>query len=175
MKNQQNEKPDVRYGNPSDNHGHTILRLLDSWPNFSFTTCETKQPFASNSPQAFLNLICLTILITLRPLTQFQPKIRVTNLQKLVLKIVLLDNCFSDLFTEVQIWYWEPFMFGLECCLRKLKQIPAKTWLFLTIGVTNKNIKSKGNFADHHGHNVLRLFNVLANFAFTKCEKKRDY
>ena len=36
----------------------------------------------SNLPQAPLNLICLTIFVILRPLTQFSPKIRATNLQK---------------------------------------------------------------------------------------------
>ena len=33
--------------------------------------CIWKQFFASNSLQAPLNLICLTILVALRPLTQF--------------------------------------------------------------------------------------------------------
>ena len=37
----------------------------------------------SNSPHTPLNLICLTIFVTLRPLAQFEPKIRATNLQKI--------------------------------------------------------------------------------------------
>ena len=44
--------------------------------------CFWKQFFASKSPQVPSNLISLTILVTARSLTQFQPKIRVTNLQK---------------------------------------------------------------------------------------------
>ena len=44
--------------------------------------CLCKQYFASNSPQIPSNLICLTIFVIVRHLAQFQPKIRVTNLQK---------------------------------------------------------------------------------------------
>ena len=40
---------------------------------------------------------------------------------------------------------------------------------FLTIGAVKKN-KSKINFADNHGHNVLRLFDTLTNFLFTTSE-----
>ena len=36
----------------------------------------------------------------MRPLTQFQPNIRETKWQN-VLNFVLLDNSFSDLFTEI--------------------------------------------------------------------------
>ena len=42
-------------------------------------------------------------------------------------------------------------------------------------GAVNKDEKSKGNFADNHFHNILRLFNVLSRFTFTKSETKRDY
>ena len=44
--------------------------------------CLWKQISAFNSPQAPSNLISLTILVTLRPFTQFQPKIRAIKLQK---------------------------------------------------------------------------------------------
>ena len=50
-----------------------------------------------------LSLIVLTILVALRPLTQFQPKIRATNLQKSAKICLTFDNYFSELFTEVQI------------------------------------------------------------------------
>ena len=43
--------------------------------------CLRKQFFASNLPQTPSNLICLTFFVTLRPLTKFQPTIRVTNMQ----------------------------------------------------------------------------------------------
>ena len=32
--------------------------------------------------------------------------------------------------------------------------------MFLTIGEVHKDIKSKGKFADKHGHNILQLFDV---------------
>ena len=63
-----------------------------------------KQFLASNLSQIPSNLICLTNFVILVSLRQFKPKIRATNLQK-ALKLVLLDNYFLDLFTEVQIWY----------------------------------------------------------------------
>ena len=57
------------------------------------------------------------------------------------LKFVLLDNYFPDLFTEVKIWYWKSFMFGLVRFFRKIKSIPAKIWLFLTVKAVNKHEK----------------------------------
>ena len=41
-----------------------------------------KQSLASHQPHTTSNLICLTIFVNLRPLKQFQPKVRATNLQK---------------------------------------------------------------------------------------------
>ena len=41
-----------------------------------------KQFFVFNWPQTSSKLICLTIFVTQRPLTQFQLKIRATNMQK---------------------------------------------------------------------------------------------
>ena len=63
--------------------------------------CLQKQHFASNSTKTPSNLICFTILVTLRPLTQNQSK----EFLRKVIKFVLIDNYFSYLFTEVQIWY----------------------------------------------------------------------
>ena len=34
---------------------------------------------------------------------------------------------------------------------------------------------AKENFTDNHFHNILRLFDVLPNFAFTTGETMRDY
>ena len=68
----------------------------------------------------------LTNVVTLKPLTLFQPKIRATKLHKKALKFVLLGNYFPGLFTEVQIWYWKLFKFGLGRFFRKSKQIPPK-------------------------------------------------
>ena len=36
-------------------------------------------------------------------------------------KVVLLDNCFPNLFTEVQILYLNHFKFGLGCSERQSK------------------------------------------------------
>ena len=66
--------------------------------------CLWKQLFASKSSQIISKLTCLTIFVTLRIFTQFYSKIRATIYKK-ALKFVLLDNYFSDLFTEVQILY----------------------------------------------------------------------
>ena len=44
--------------------------------------CLWKHSFTANSPQIPSNLIWLTILVTLMPFTQFQPKIRATKFYK---------------------------------------------------------------------------------------------
>ena len=49
---------------------------------FFVNDCLWKHFFASKSTQTHSNLISLTILVTLRPSTQFQPKIRAIKLQK---------------------------------------------------------------------------------------------
>ena len=64
--------------------------------------CVWKQFFACNLSQSLSKLIFWTILVTMRLFTQFQLKIKATKLQK-KLNLVLFDNYFSDLFTEVQI------------------------------------------------------------------------
>ena len=56
-----------------------------------------------------------------------------------MLNFALLDNHFSDLFTEVQIWHLETFKLGPERFFRKIKQISAKN-NFLTSGTVNKDI-----------------------------------
>ena len=38
-----------------------------------------------------------------------------------------------------------------------------------------KTQKAKEGFEDNHFHNILRLFDVLPNFHFTKNETMRDY
>ena len=53
----------------------------------------------------------------------------------------------------------------------------------MTIGAANKDIKSKTiktqkakqNFAENHGHNILRILVNLPSFLFTTSETKRDY
>ena len=96
--------------------------------------CLWKHAFASNSPRSPSNLIFWTILLTMRFFKQFQFKIRATKLQK-VLNVVLLDKCFTNLFTEVQIWYRKSFRFAPGHFFRKVK--------FVTIWAVNKNKKQK--------------------------------
>ena len=45
----------------------------------------------------------------------------------------------------------------------------------LLIGAADKDIKTKKNFGGNHGHNILRLFDVLPNFPFTTIETNRRY
>ena len=42
---------------------------------------------------------------------------------KKVLKFAFVDNCFSDPFTEVEIWYHRNFTFLIICFLEKNKKI----------------------------------------------------
>ena len=67
--------------------------------------------FASNLPQSPSNLILWTILVTMRFFTQFQIRIRATRLRKSA-NSILLDNYFTDLFTEIQIRYRRTFKLG---------------------------------------------------------------
>ena len=50
------------------------------------------------------NLNCLTTLVTISYLIQFLPEIRAAVSQNST-KICVTFNYFSDLFTEVQMWY----------------------------------------------------------------------
>ena len=52
------------------------------------------------SCQAPSNLICLKILVSLRSLTQFSPKVRATKLQESA-EIFFHDHFFFDLFAAV--------------------------------------------------------------------------
>ena len=47
--------------------------------------------------------------------------------------------------------------------------------LFLTIGAVDEDIKTKQNLAGIDGYIILRIFDALPNFPFTKSETKRDY
>ena len=65
--------------------------------------------FDSKLPLTPSNLISLTFLVSLRSFTLFRPKIKAFKWQKKLClkckKYALLGNCFSELFTEVEIWY----------------------------------------------------------------------
>ena len=52
------------------------------------------------------------MLVTMRLLTQFQPKIRASNLTKSAKFFVLLVNSFSDLFAVVESRYRGTFKFA---------------------------------------------------------------
>ena len=45
----------------------------------------------------------------------------------------------------------------------------------LRIGAVKKRQKAKENFTNIHGHNTLRLFDVLPNFLFITNETKHRY
>ena len=68
------------------------------------TDCLWKHFFNSNSPQTLSKLISLTLLVIVRPFSLFNLKLEQLSFKKRQ-KFALLDNCFTDLFTEVEIWY----------------------------------------------------------------------
>ena len=116
------------------------------WLKYFVNDCLWKRFLPSNLSHTASNLICLTILVTVRHLTQSQPLKLKQQSCKAGLRFVLLDNYFSDHVTENKLWYWKSFSFGLEPIFRKIKYIPANIWLVLTIGSVNKDIKSKRKF-----------------------------
>ena len=68
--------------------------------------CPWKEPPIPNSPQTLQSSIRLTAFATLRPLTQFEYKIRAKSaICKKALKYAFFDNYYPKLFTEIQIWY----------------------------------------------------------------------
>ena len=107
--------------------------------------CLWKQFLTSNVPHTLWNLICLSIFVTLRVLTQFSLKLKSVICKK-VLELILLDNYFPDLFTGVQIWSWNPFKFDGEHYFIKIQWTPANICLLSTIKAANKDIKCKRNF-----------------------------
>ena len=56
-------------------------------------------------PDTF-KLVPFNTLWNSKTFSRISTKIRATELQKGA-KFVLFDNCFSEILTEVQIWYWE--------------------------------------------------------------------
>ena len=66
------------------NFSTSVLLHMKTRVNLKYPAngCLWKHFFASNSTQTPSNLIYLTIFVTLRPFTQFQPKIRAIKLQK---------------------------------------------------------------------------------------------
>ena len=124
------------------NQNFTVVRY------FTWTLEFVSNIFASNLLQAPSNFFFLTVLVAMKYLTQFKHKIRATKLQnkaKIYLAWYLLfqslhwgSNLVSKYFS---IWSGAFY--------RKIKRIPAKIWLFLTIGAFNKDIKSKRKFFRH--------------------------
>lgn len=106
-------------------------------------------------PKTSSNTILLTIFVTLRPLTQFNPKIRATDLkqvqkyQHLKFETFILKFALSHilkLFTEVKIWYWKTLIFCLERFLRKIflrKVLFSQTMTVLTFWIVSTKIKSR--------------------------------
>ena len=94
--------------------------------------------FHSNWLHISSNLMFLITLLTMRPLTQFQPKFRATKLQKSVI-FFLPYNYFSNIFSDFKIRYRKT----LRKAFQKIKKIPFKIRLLQTIVAVNKDIKSK--------------------------------
>ena len=89
-------------------------------------------------------------------------------------KLDLLDNYFWTFFTEVQIWYWKTFKFGLRHFFRKVKCFAAKRYLFLAFVAVSKDIKCNRKFYNHD-HDILRIFYTLLNWSVTKREMEHGY
>ena len=81
-----------------------------------------------------------TIYVTMRLFKQFQFTIRQLSCEKM-LTFDVLDNYFSDLFTEVQIRYQKTFKFNPRHLFERQSKFN-----FLTIEAVNKNTKSKRKF-----------------------------
>ena len=58
-----------------------------------------------------------------------------------MIKFVLLDNYFSNLFTEAQIWYWKTLKFDLGRFFLERQSKFQPKWLFLKIRVVNVDMK----------------------------------
>ena len=75
--------------------------------------CLRKQFFVSNSSESPPNLNVWIISLTMRLSTQFQFKIKSNSVEKKA-TFVLLDNYFTDIFSEVQIRYRKSLKFRPE-------------------------------------------------------------
>ena len=83
-----------------------------------------------------------------------------------MLKFVLHDKYFFDFFFEVQIWYFKTFEFRLGRSFRKIKKIPAKILLFLTIVTVNKNLKCIRKFCRQLWSLYFENFWCFTKFSF---------
>ena len=92
-----------------------------------------------------------------------------------MLNFGLLDNYFSNLFSEVIIWYLKTFKFGPGHFFRKIKIIPAETSLFLTMEAVNEDIKGRKKIEGNDRRNDLIIFDSKSIFLLTTSETKRDY
>ena len=66
--------------------------------------CPLKHSFACTSPQSSSNCFSFTILVTQGFSHSFNLQLKQLSCKK-VLKFAFFGNCFSDPFTEVQMWY----------------------------------------------------------------------
>ena len=105
--------------------------------------CLWKHFLASNSPQSPSNFICLTILVTLRPLKLFQPKVRKSNLQKKCYNLSYFITTFPIFSLRSKFCIQSFFKFGLGQAFRKIKYIPAIISLSLTSKAVNKDISQR--------------------------------
>ena len=95
-------------------------------------------------------------------------------MEKLVLKFTLLSNCFSDLCTKVEIWYWNNFKFALGLFLERQKKSSLNMALFEQLS-PNKNIKSKRKFYRKSVCQYFETFQCVTKFPLTTNGTICDY
>ena len=70
-----------------------------------------------------------------------------------MLSFPLLDNCFSDSFNEVEIWYQKASKFGLGRFSERQSKFQLRCGCFHQLELLIKSQKAKENFKDNYGHN----------------------
>ena len=104
----------------------------------------SKEFLNSNCHQTSSNMICLTI-------SKGFDTVLIQNwtISKTMLNFVLPDYYFPGLLTKIQIWNWKHLKLCLGRIFRKIKKVPAKVWLLLTITAVNKKLRCRRKFWRH--------------------------
>ena len=137
-----------------------ITLKLELFSDFFASYYLFKPFFDFNSSETSTNLIPLTFLVTLRPFSLLQPKLRVIKRQKNP------ENCHNGwhLFRSFQ-WGWnlvlKEFQVWFRTFFRKIKKMQASIWLFLTNLTVNKNIKRKKKILQTISFIIFRDFSLF--------------
>ena len=122
-----------------------ITLKLELFSDFFASYYLFKPFFDFNSSETSTNLIPLTFLVTLRPFSLLQPKLRVIKRQKNP------ENCHNGwhLFRSFQ-WGWnlvlKEFQVWFRTFFRKIKKMQASIWLFLINLTVKKKILQTTSF-----------------------------